>query len=68
MRSFILGGAPIGDLKKVVLSASRQKGHVHPLTGAVFRRIVRDAIRERKRINGTRKGRRPPDPRLSNNR
>ena len=48
IRQFVLRGAPISDLKKVVLEASKKrKFYAHPLTGAIFRDIVKEAIRER---------------------
>ena len=50
VRQFILRGAPISDLKKVVLEASRKRGnYAHPLTGGIFRDIVKEAIKERER-------------------
>jgi len=50
VRRFILNGAPISELKKVVLEASKKQiRYRHPLTGAVFRRIVKEAIEERNR-------------------
>ncbi len=54
VRRFILEGAPLEKLKQVVLTATKAKGVANPLTGPVFRRIVREAIRERKRITGNR--------------
>ena len=47
---FILQDAPIGSFQKAIRAAAR-KGETssHPLTAAVFRRIVRQAIRERTR-------------------
>ena len=47
---FILKDAPIGDFQRTVRAATK-KGELsqHPVTGAVFRRIVREAIRERRR-------------------
>jgi DNA-binding NarL/FixJ family response regulator len=49
VRRFILKDAPIGDFRRAVRAAAR-KGELssHPLTGVVFRRIVKEAIRERK--------------------
>lgn len=54
VRRFIVEGAPLETLKQVVLTATKAKGVAHPLTGAVFRRIVKEAIRERKRITRNR--------------
>jgi hypothetical protein len=50
VRRFILNDASIGDFHKVFRLAVR-KGELspNPLTGAAFRRIVKDAIKERKR-------------------
>ena len=47
---FILKDASIGDFQKAVRSAAK-KGELssHPVTGAVFRGIVKRAIQERKR-------------------
>jgi hypothetical protein len=50
---FILRDAPIGEFRRAVQTATR-KGELssHPLTAAVFRRIVRQAVKRRKRGNG----------------
>ena len=50
VRAFILQGAPLSELHRVVLKAAKKsKSYEHPLTGLVFRRIVEEAVRERKR-------------------
>jgi hypothetical protein len=50
VEKFILEGAPIVELQKAIRIAARSGKHsTHPLTGPVFRRIVLDAIRQRKR-------------------
>jgi DNA-binding NarL/FixJ family response regulator len=47
---FILKDAPIGEFQRAVRTAAK-KGELshHPLTAAVFRRIVKQAIQEQKR-------------------
>ncbi len=53
VRRFILNDAPIGDFQKAIRVAARKgRGSTHPLTGPVFRRIVKAAMRERKRSIG----------------
>lgn len=49
VRRFILKDAPIGDFQRTIRAAAK-RGELssHPLTGVVFRRIVKEAIRERK--------------------
>lgn len=50
VRRFIVKDAPIGDFQKAIRAAARKgEGSSHPLSGLVFRRIVKEAIRERKR-------------------
>lgn len=50
VRRFVLKDAPIGDFQKAIRAAARMgKSSSHPLTGSVFRKIVKAAIRERKR-------------------
>jgi hypothetical protein len=50
---FILRDAPIGEFRRAVQAATK-KGELsaHPLTATVFRRIVRQAVKRRKRRNG----------------
>jgi len=49
VRRFILKDAPIGDFQRTIRAAARRgERSSHPLTGVVFRRIVKEAIRERK--------------------
>jgi len=49
---FILKDAPIGDFQRAVrLAAKNGELSSHPITGVVFRDIVRRAIQERKRKN-----------------
>ena len=50
VRRFILNDASIGDFHRTLRSAAK-RGTLspHPLTGAVFRNIVREAIDKRKR-------------------
>jgi hypothetical protein len=47
---FILKDASIGDFRRAIRRASK-KGDFssHPLTGAIFRKIVHEAIKERER-------------------
>lgn len=53
VRRFILKDAPIGDFQKAIRTASRKgEGSTHPLTGPIFRKIVKAAVRERKRSTG----------------
>lgn len=53
VRRFILKDAPIGDFQKAIRTAAKRgEGSSHPLTRAVFRRIVRAAIHERSRRTG----------------
>jgi hypothetical protein len=50
VRRFILNDASIGDFHKVFrLAVRRGELSPNPLTGAAFRRIVKEAIKERKR-------------------
>lgn len=50
---FILKEAPIGDFQRVLRAASAQgKISSGPLTGAAFRRIVKQLIKERERRAG----------------
>jgi DNA-binding NarL/FixJ family response regulator len=50
VRRFILKDAPIGAFQKAIHAAARKgEQSSHPLTGIVFRRIVKEAVRERKR-------------------
>lgn len=54
VRRFILKDAPIGDFQKAIrMAAKKGQGSTHPLTGPVFRKIVKAAIRERRRSTGT---------------
>ncbi|MGB2958755.1 MAG: hypothetical protein WBG01_17960 [Bacteroidota bacterium] len=50
VRRFILNDASIGDFRKTIRIAA-EKGELshHPLTGTAFRKIVKQAIAERKR-------------------
>ncbi len=49
VRRFIQSDVPIGEFQKTIRAAARNgKRSSHPLTGPVFRQIVRQAIRERK--------------------
>jgi DNA-binding NarL/FixJ family response regulator len=53
VRRFILKDAPIRDFHRAIrVAARRGERSSHPLTGAVFRTIVKQAIRERNRRNG----------------
>ncbi len=53
VRRFILDDAPIEDFRKAIHVAVRKgRGSTHPLTGTVFRRIVKEAMRERMRSTG----------------
>ena len=53
VRRFILKDAPIGDFQKAIRTAAKRgEGSSHPLTRAVFRRIVRSAIHERSHRTG----------------
>ena len=50
VRRFVSNDAPIGEFQRLVREAARKgEQSSHPLTGLVFRRIVRQAIRDRKR-------------------
>jgi hypothetical protein len=50
VKRFILNDIPIGGLHRVIQAAGRKGARTsHPLTGNVFRRIVRRAIQERER-------------------
>ncbi len=50
VKRFILKDAPIGSFQKAIRGAARiGEQSSHPLTGVVFRRIVKEALRERKR-------------------
>jgi len=50
VRRFILNEASIGDFHRTFRTAvKRGKMSPHPLTGAAFRRIVKQAINEQKR-------------------
>jgi hypothetical protein len=50
VKRFILNDIPIGGLHRVIQAAGRRGGQTsHPLTGTVFRQIVRRAIQERER-------------------
>jgi DNA-binding NarL/FixJ family response regulator len=50
VKRFILQDAPIGDFQKAIRDASeRREVTSHPLSGVEFRRIVKEAIRQRKR-------------------
>lgn len=55
VRRFILEDASIGDFQKAARTAAKL-GELspNPLTGARFRGIVKEAIKERKRDNGKR--------------
>jgi len=50
VRRFILNDASLGEFQKTIREAA-EKGTLspHPLTGAEFRRIVKEAITERNR-------------------
>ena len=51
VKRFVLHGAPIATFQKAVREASRAgKFSSHPLSGTEFRRIVRDAVIQRKHI------------------
>jgi hypothetical protein len=50
IRKFILEDATVEDfLKTIRVAGSDNKAHVHQLTKGVFTRILKEAIRERKR-------------------
>jgi hypothetical protein len=50
VKRFILNDLPIGSLHRVIEAAGRKGAQTsHPLTGSVFRQIVRRAIQERER-------------------
>lgn len=53
VRRFIMNDAPIGDFQMAIRAAAKKgRGSTHPLTGPVFRRIVKAAIRQRGRNAG----------------
>jgi hypothetical protein len=57
VRRFILDGATFDDFRKAVrLAAKRGKPSPNPLPGGAFRKIVKDAVAERKR-NGVKRSR-----------
>jgi DNA-binding NarL/FixJ family response regulator len=58
VRRFILNDASLGDFRKAIRAAAR-KGELSPpsMTGTAFRKIVRQAIAERKRKTSPAPGR-----------
>jgi hypothetical protein len=57
VRRFILDGATFDDFRKAVrLAARKGKPSPNPLPGGTFRKIVQDAVAERKR-NGAKRSR-----------
>jgi hypothetical protein len=54
VRRFILNDASLGDFRKTIRSAGgRSASSTHPLTGTAFRKIVKQAIAERRRKRST---------------
>jgi hypothetical protein len=54
VRRFILNDASLGDFRKTIRSVGRKgASSTHPLTGIAFRKIVKQAIVERRRKGNT---------------
>jgi hypothetical protein len=57
VRRFILYGAPIAEFQKTIREVSKKGTNTsHPLSGVEFRRIVKDAVKQRKQKLAQRRG------------